>query len=107
MSTKHDAAARHYPDSVRDHGRALDHWLQAHAHMDLRAYKALKVGFISVSIILLAFYAIANGASPGPTFWVTAASLVVLNGIELSEFAATYAELQTPDGDDPEEDPES
>ncbi|MEE6210835.1 hypothetical protein U3A55_11820 [Salarchaeum sp. III] len=104
MSTKHDTVQKYCPDTVRASNLALDQWLQSHAHMNLRTYKALKVGFISVSIIILAFYAIANGASPGPTFWVAVAGLAVLNGIEVSELLATYAELQNPSQNDSTED---
>ncbi|MBP1953555.1 hypothetical protein J2752_000436 [Halarchaeum rubridurum] len=98
MSTHHT-----WPADVREHNLRLARLLKAHFDMSLKTYKLLKAGALSVATVALATYAIQNGAAPGLTAWIAFFVLLVLNGVEVSELAAVWLELQDLSGDDTED----
>lgn len=100
MATRHDQQEGWIPEDVSRRNIALHRFLKRHFKMGLQHLKALKIGLISFGLLGFGAFAIQNGASPGPVFWVLAAAIVVLNGIEISEFFAVWAELQEIDRQD-------
>lgn len=99
MSTQHV-----FPADIREHNLRLARILKARLDMSLKTYKLLKAGALSVATVALATYAIANGAAPGVTVWIAFFVLLILNGVEVSELAAVWLELQDVSSDDDQAD---
>lgn len=86
-----------YADDVRTHNLLLDRWLRSHSSMNLKKWKAIKVSLLSLILVAYGVYSIQQGADPGPALWVVVTVIALLNGIELSELVAVWAELKYSD----------
>jgi hypothetical protein len=91
MSAKHP----HYlPECVTTANVQLDDRLRSFNNMDLKAYKAVKNGLLSLAIIVFAGYVVNAGADPTVVFSGTLTLLCLLNGIELAEFYNAWEEVR-------------
>lgn len=64
-------------------------------NMDLKTYKALKIGVLSVSVIGYAVFSVQQGADPNVVFTGTVLLLAILNGVEVTELASAWIEVRT------------
>ena len=72
--------------------------------MSLKTWKVAKNFIVSMSIIGLAVFAIGEGADVLQVFSLTTIVLGLVNGMELSEFYAAWAEAQAGDSGDSDTD---
>lgn len=63
--------------------------------MNLKAWKVLKNLVISVAIVGFGVFAIGEGANPMHVFSLGIIVLGLVNGMELGEFYAAWAEVQS------------
>ena len=68
--------------------------------MNLKTWKVLKNLVISISIIGFGIFAIGEGADALQVFTLAIIVLGLVNGMELSEFYAAWAEVEAGDSDD-------
>lgn len=69
--------------------------------MNLKTWKVLKNLIISISIVGFGIFAIGEGADPMHVFSLGIIVLGLVNGMELSEFYAAWAEVQSGGQNDP------
>jgi len=98
MSTKKTSIV---PDAVTRQNCAVDHYIKTRwAPMNLKTWKVLKNLVVSIGIIGFAIFAIGEGADALQVFSLAIIVLGLVNGMELSEFYAAWAEVQASDADD-------
>ena len=68
--------------------------------MNLKTWKVLKNLVISIAIVGFGVFAIGEGADPMHVFSLGIIVLGLVNGMELSEFYAAWAEVQAGDSGD-------
>ena len=68
--------------------------------MNLRTWKVIKNLIVSIAIVGFAIFAIGEGADPLQVFSLAIIVLGLVNGMEVSEFYAAWAEVQTDSQDD-------
>lgn len=88
MSTKHP----HVPASSTEANRRLDVTLQRYLDMDLRTWKTIKAGLVTLALFAFGVYSVNQGAEPTTTFAVAATVSALLNGVELAELVAALAD---------------
>jgi hypothetical protein len=96
------AAPGWIPADVTAANRTLDTRLRRIAHMDLRRWKLIRNTVLSIAIFGFAAWAIMEGAPTGPTALFALLIVATLNGIDMAELAAVYAEVKT--GQSPRDD---
>ena len=102
MSTNHPTRI---PRSVTDANVQLDQQLRdAYTAMDLKTYKLVKNGVLSIAIIGFGVFLVLEGANPDAVFAGTVLLLCMLNGIELAEFLDAWAEVRTAQAQSQEDD---
>lgn len=82
-------------DELAAHNRKLDRLLRRWPPMNLKVYKLLKNILVSIGIIAFAFYAVGEGADPQPVFSGVVIVLALVNGVELPELYAAYAQVSS------------
>jgi len=94
MSTKTTSST--VPDAVTRQNCAVDHYLRNRwPPMNLKTWKVLKNLVISIAIVGFGVFAIGEGADPMHVFSLGIIVLGLVNGMELSEFYAAWAEVQS------------
>lgn len=85
------------PASAVEHNTRLHRTLMTTKKLELsiRKWKLIKGVFVSLWVVLLAVYAISEGADPTVTAGITVTTIALLNGIEAGELVAAYGELTT------------
>ena len=75
---------------------SLDERLRGSAlkQMDLKTYKAVKNGLLSLFLLVFAGFLVLEGADPTLVFTGTVAFLALLNGVELGEFYSAWEEVR-------------
>lgn len=68
--------------------------------MNLKTWKVLKNLVISIAIVGFGVFAIGEGANPMHVFSLGIIVLGLVNGMELGEFYAAWADIQTNSQDD-------
>ena len=68
--------------------------------MNLKTWKVIKNLVVSIAIVGFAIFAIGEGADPLQVFSLAIVVIGLVNGMELSEFYAAWAEVQTGGQDD-------
>ena len=103
MSTKKTSIV---PDAVTQQNCAVDRYIKTRwKPMSLKTWKVAKNFIVSISIIGFAVFAIGEGADVLQVFSLTTIVLGLVNGMELSEFYAAWAEVQAGDStSDPDTD---
>lgn len=61
--------------------------------MNLRTWKTIKAGLVTLALFLFGVFAITQGADPTTTFTLTAIVAALLNGVEFAELAAAMAQV--------------
>jgi len=89
------------PDAVTQQNCAVDRYIKTRwKPMNLKTWKALKNFTISMSIIGFAVFAIGKGADALQVFSLTIIVLGLVNGMEISELYAAWAEVEAGDSGD-------
>lgn len=70
--------------------------------MNLKVWKVIKNLVVSLAIIGFAIFSVSEGADPLQVFTLASIVLALVNGMELSEFYAAWAEVQSATEDDAE-----
>lgn len=78
--------------TISDCNRAIDQ--RRYLGMSLKKYKLVKSTIISILIVGFGVWAIGQGADVSMTSYFVLAGLLLINGIEFSEFFAVWAEIQ-------------
>jgi len=94
MSTKNTSST--VPESVTRQNCRIDHYLRERwPPMNLKTWKVLKNLVISVAIVGFGVIAIDEGANPMHVFSLGIIVLGLVNGMELGEFYAAWADVQS------------
>lgn len=88
-----DSQARYCPASAVEHNRQFIRVIP----MDVKKWKAAKAGLVSLFVVVIAGYAIASGADPTTTGRLALLTLALVNGLELGELLAVWAEARAAD----------
>lgn len=88
MSTNHQLK------DINDQNALLDDYLRRFPGMNLKKYKIIKNGILSIMLVGFGTIAISQGADPTVVSGSIIALVAVLNGIEFSELFAVYSEMK-------------
>jgi len=92
------------PAAVTVHNRSLDHDLRP--TMDLKRWKLLKGLLTTLGILAFAGYAIESGAEPTTVATLSLLLAGLINGVDLVELAAVWADVREEHKDPREDDRE-